>query len=158
MRRMVTQQYFLLARGSATRVGRAKIRILTIAELNRADRAWLEVFYWQQVRPVLTPLAIDPAHPFPQLLNKSLNLIVRLEMRKNNETPKHMAVVQPPPSCRAPVRLPRRDGRRDYVSLGELIGHYRRIFFRARRSLAGGRSASRATASSTSTKKRKAIC
>jgi polyphosphate kinase len=71
---------------------------------------------------VLTPLAIDPAHPFPQLLNKSLNLIVRLEMRKSQETHKHMAVVQLPAILPRLVQLPRRDGRRDYVYLGELIG------------------------------------
>ncbi len=101
-----------------------RIRLLPVAELGRADQAWLEVFYWQQVRPVLTPLAIDPAHPFPQLLNKSLNLIVRLEMRKNGETHKHMAVVQLPAILPRLVQLPRQDGRRDYVYLGDLIGHF----------------------------------
>ena len=38
-----------------------------------------------QVRPVLTPLGIDPAHPFPQLLNKSLNIVVQLEIERNGE-------------------------------------------------------------------------
>jgi polyphosphate kinase len=42
----------------------------------------MESYYHNQVRPVLTPLAIDPAHPFPQLLNKSLNIMVRLEMER----------------------------------------------------------------------------
>jgi len=124
VRRMVTEQYTCWREDLQPALAAQKIRILNIAELNRADRAWLEVFYWQQVRPVLTPLAIDPAHPFPQLLNKSLNLIVRLEMRKNSETHKHMAVVQLPAILPRLVRLPRRDGRRDYVPLGELIGHY----------------------------------
>ena len=65
-----------------------------------------------------------PAHPFPQLLNKSLNLIVRLELRKNGETLKHMAVVQLPAILPRLVQLPRKDGRRDYVYLGDLIGHF----------------------------------
>lgn len=73
---------------------------------------------------VLTPLAIDPAHPFPQLLNKSLNLIVRLEMSKGGESLKHMAVVQIPRILSRVVPLPRSDSRRDYVLLGRLIGHY----------------------------------
>ena len=101
-----------------------RIRILPIKELTKSDLTWLEVFYWQQVRPVLTPLALDPAHPFPQLLNKSLNLIVRLEMKKNGEQHKHMAVVQLPAILPRLVQLPRRDGRRDYVYLGQLIGHF----------------------------------
>jgi polyphosphate kinase len=76
------------------------------------------------VRPVLTPLAIDPAHPFPQLLNKSLNLIVRLEMRKHHEPLKHMAVVQIPRILPRMIKLPREDGRQDYVYLSRLIGHH----------------------------------
>lgn len=100
VRRMVADQYACWRDELQPALAAKKIRILNIAELNRSDRTWLEVFYWQQVRPVLTPLAIDPAHPFPQLLNKSLNLIVRLELRKNNETLKHMAVVQLPRFCR----------------------------------------------------------
>jgi polyphosphate kinase len=124
VRRMVADQYACWRDELQPALAAQKIRILNVATLGRADRTWLEVFYWQQVRPVLTPLAIDPAHPFPQLLNKSLNLIVRLELRKNNETLKHMAVVQLPAILPRLVRLPRRDGRRDYVSLGDLIGHY----------------------------------
>jgi polyphosphate kinase len=124
VRRMVAEQYACWRDELQPALAAQKIRILNVATLERADRTWLEVFYWQQVRPVLTPLAIDPAHPFPQLLNKSLNLIVRLELRKNNETLKHMAVVQLPAILPRLVRLPRRDGRRDYVSLGDLIGHY----------------------------------
>ena len=73
---------------------------------------------------MLTPLAIDPAHPFPQLLNKSLNLIVRLEMARHREVLKHMAVVQIPRILPRLVKLPRADGRQDYVYLDRLIGHY----------------------------------
>jgi polyphosphate kinase len=124
VRRMVQEQYTCWRDELQPALAEHRIRILNIVDLSRSDRTWLEVFYWQQVHPVLTPLAIDPAHPFPQLLNKSLNLIVRLEMRKNNETLKHMAVVQLPAILPRLVQLPRKDGRRDYVYLGELIGHY----------------------------------
>jgi polyphosphate kinase len=124
VRRMVADQYACWRDELQPQLAGQKISILDVAALGKADRAWLEVFYWQQVRPVLTPLAIDPAHPFPQLLNKSLNLIVRLELRKNNETHKHMAVVQLPAILPRLVQLPRRDGRRDYVYLGDLIGCY----------------------------------
>lgn len=124
IRRMVADQYACWRNELQPALATHKISILNVADLGKADRAWLEVFYWQQVRPVLTPLAIDPAHPFPQLLNKSLNLIVRLEMKKNNETHKHMAVVQLPAILPRLVQLPRRDGRRDYVYLGDLIGCY----------------------------------
>ena len=75
----------------------------------------MEEYYRAQVRPVLTPLAIDPAHPFPQLLNKSLNLIVRLEMEKDREVLKHLAVVQVPRVLPRLVQLPR-DGRRARIT------------------------------------------
>lgn len=99
-------------------------RFLELETLDDDDRAWVKEFYHTQVRPVLTPLAIDPAHPFPQLLNKSLNLIVRLEMPREEETHKHLAVVQLPRILQRLVALPRSDGRRDYIFLGRLIGHF----------------------------------
>ena len=100
------------------------IRVLDVPELDASDLAWLKEYYHAQVRPVLTPLAIDPAHPFPQLLNKSLNLIVRLEMSRNLEVLKHLAVVQIPRILPRMVRLPRSDGRRDFVYLSRVIGHF----------------------------------
>ena len=124
VRRMVSDQYACWRSDLEPALAGNRIRILPIKELTKSDLTWLEVFYWQQVRPVLTPLALDPAHPFPQLLNKSLNLIVRLEMKKNGEQHKHMAVVQLPAILPRLVQLPRRDGRRDYVYLGQLIGHF----------------------------------
>lgn len=124
IRRMVHELYSCWQAELQPQLAANRIRILGIPELSRSDLAWLEVYYWQQVRPVLTPLAIDPAHPFPQLLNKSLNLIVRLELPKPGETLKHLAVVQLPAILPRLVRLPRQDGRRDYVYLGQLIGHF----------------------------------
>ena len=123
VRRMVSDQYACWKNDLEPALAGNRIRILPIKELSKSDLKWLEVFYWQQVRPVLTPLALDPAHPFPQLLNKSLNLIVRLEMKKSGEHHKHMAVVQLPAILPRLVQLPR-DGHRDYVYLGQLIGHF----------------------------------
>ena len=100
------------------------IRFLHFSELSEADRAWLENYYQTQVRPVLTPLAIDPAHPFPQLSNKSLNMMVQLEMAQGDEMLRHLAVVQVPRVLPQLVRLPREDSRQDSVFLGHLISHY----------------------------------
>ena len=93
-------------------------------EFEPPDREWLGSYYRAQVRPVLTPLAIDPAHPFPQLLNKSLNLIVQLEMSRDGQIDQHMAVVQIPRILPRLVKLPRKDGRMDFIYLGRLIGDY----------------------------------
>jgi polyphosphate kinase len=56
------------------------ISLTTIGELDEAGQNWCEDYFENEVFPVLTPLAIDPSHPFPQLLNKSLNLAVVLHI------------------------------------------------------------------------------
>src|SRR5262245_6355143 len=80
VRRMVEQQYACWREELRPALAENGIRFLSFDELKQADRDWIENYYRSQVRPVLTPLAIDPAHPFPQLLNKSLNMMVQLEM------------------------------------------------------------------------------
>jgi polyphosphate kinase len=124
VRRMVEQQYACWREQLLPALAQNGIRILDLSDLSAPDLAWVQDYYQTQVRPVLTPLAIDPAHPFPQLLNKSLNLIVRLEMPKNQETLKHLAVVQIPRILPRMVKLPHADGRQDYLYLGRLISHH----------------------------------
>jgi polyphosphate kinase len=124
VRRMVAEQYLCWRNDLRPALAANGIRILNVPELDETDRQWCEQYYHTEIRPVLTPLAIDPAHPFPQLLNKSLNLIVRLELLKSGEALKHMAVVQIPRNQPRLVKLPRADSRRDYVYLDQLIGHY----------------------------------
>lgn len=123
VRRMVDDVYACWREQLEPALRKNGIRLLEMADLDETDREWLEDYYHTQVRPVLTPLAIDPAHPFPQLLNKSLNLIVRLEMPRGSELLKHLAVVQIPRILPRLISLPRSDQRRDYVYLGKLIGH-----------------------------------
>ncbi len=100
------------------------IRFLGVAELGPADRVWMESYFHTQVWPVLTPLGLDPAHPFPQLLNKTLNLIVQIEVRLNSGNHRRLAVVQVPRALPRLVKLPRDDSRQDYVFLAHLVGHY----------------------------------
>jgi polyphosphate kinase len=124
VRKMVADQYACWQQDLQPALARNGIRILELNRLQSRDRAWLQEFYRNQVRPVLTPLAIDPAHPFPQLLNKSLNIILRLEMASAGAPLKHLAVVQCPSILPRLVQLPRQDGRLDYVFLGHLVGHF----------------------------------
>jgi polyphosphate kinase len=124
VRRMVQDQYTCWREQLLPALAKNGIRILALTRLEPQDAQWVQEYFRTQVRPVLTPLAIDPAHPFPQLLNKSLNLIVRLEMARDQEVFKHLAVVQIPRILPRMIKLPRADGRQDYVDLSDLIGHY----------------------------------
>ena len=123
VRRLVNDQYTCWREDIRPALAKNGIRILEISELDNDDFDWLQHYYRTQVRPVLTPLAIDPAHPFPQLLNKSLNVIVRVELNRGPETLKHMAVVQIPRILPRMIQLPRTDARQDYVYLARLVGH-----------------------------------
>jgi polyphosphate kinase len=101
------------------------IRFHPADRLGEADRRWLDAYYREQVHPVLTPLAIDPSHPFPELLNKTLNLIIQLHGTFRGELRRWLAVVQVPRALPRLVQLPRTEpGAHDYVFLGDLIGHY----------------------------------
>jgi polyphosphate kinase len=122
--RMVEQQFDCWRRQLVPALARSGISFLGFHELKATDLEFVEHYYRTQVRPVLTPLAIDPAHPFPQLLNKSLNTLVQLEMPQGGRRIKHLAVVQVPRVLPRLVQLPRAGERRDYVFLSHLIGHY----------------------------------
>src|SRR5206468_2525351 len=124
VRGMVEQLYACWREQLVPALAENGIRFLDFNNIDEADRAWIENYYRTEVRPVLTPLAIDPAHPFPQLLNKSLNMMVQMEMPQGGQMLRHLAVVQVPRVLPRLVKLPRDDSRQDYVFLGQLICHY----------------------------------
>jgi polyphosphate kinase len=124
VRQMVELQYRCWREQLRPALAKKGIRFLQVANLKKNDFEWLERYYRAEVRPVLTPLAIDPAHPFPQLLNKSLNMIVQLEMATSGQALRHLAVVQVPRVLPRLVRLPRETMAQEYVFLAHLIGHF----------------------------------
>ncbi len=121
---MVALQFRFWREELVPSLAKCGIHFLQPAELDERDRAFVEKYYRSQVRPVLTPLGIDPAHPFPQLLNKSLNIVVQLEIERNGDMQRRFAVVQVPRVLPRLVKLPRDNERLDYVFMGQLIGHY----------------------------------
>jgi len=127
IRRLVRDQYACWRQQLAPALAKNGIRFLEPSCLRKPDADELERFFRTQVLPVLTPLAIDPKHPFPQLLNKSLNIIVQLEMRTGKDLLRHLAVVQEPRVLPPVVRLPGEGA--NYVMLGRLIGHFLREIF-----------------------------
>lgn len=124
VRAMVDQQFTCWREELRPALANHEICLFQPADLQGADRAFVENYYAAQVRPVLTPLGIDPAHPFPQLLNKSLNLVVALETERAGELERRLGVVQVPRVLPRLVRLPREDETPVFVFLGEIIGHY----------------------------------
>lgn len=84
------------------------IKFRGVKDLTDADRQFVREVFNREVFPVLTPLAVDPGHPFPRLLNKSLNLAVLLKRPRDDE--RLVAVVQVPAVLPRFVQLPRDKG------------------------------------------------
>jgi polyphosphate kinase len=105
------------------------IRIVRWSNLEEAEKTSLHEYFQNQIFPVLTPLAVDPAHPFPYISGLSLNLAVVL---KNLDTNKeHFARVKVPPLLPRFVRIPGNTGVQDarFVPLEDIIGEYLGLLF-----------------------------
>src|SRR6266699_1611645 len=99
-----------------------RIYVREIAELSAKRTAWANRYLQQEVFPMLTPLAVDASHPFPHLLNRSHNLLVRAKTRRRGE-PLH-AIVQVPRAVSRLILLPRGKGADEpweYIYLASLI-------------------------------------
>lgn len=122
IRRLVEEAYTCWREQLVPQLALHGIQFHDANALGEADRIWLEDYYRSQVHPVLTPLAIDPSHPFPQIANKTLNLITRATLEEGGQTRTRLAIVQVPRGLPRLVKLPRADGRMDFVFLADLIG------------------------------------
>ena len=76
---LVREQYATLNDMILPALAESGIHLLRHHDRNEAQRQWVKEFFEREVRPLLTPIVLDPAHPFPQVVNKSLNFIVELD-------------------------------------------------------------------------------
>src|SRR5213080_3158745 len=98
------------------------IYVREMAELSAKRAAWAHRYFQQEVLPMLTPLAVDASHPFPHLLNRSHNLLVRAKMQRGGE-PLH-AIVQVPRAVSRLIAMPRGKSASEpweYIYLASLI-------------------------------------
>ncbi|HTL15166.1 MAG TPA: polyphosphate kinase 1, partial [Thermomonas sp.] len=104
------------------------IRLLQRGQWTDEQAAWLRAHFRDEIMPVLSPLALDPAHPFPKILNKSLNVVVLLEGRDAFGREGHMAIVRAPRSLPRIIRLPDADGDgdafHDFVFLSSVLSAF----------------------------------
>jgi polyphosphate kinase len=121
---LVQEQYRLLNSTILPSLQREGIRFLQRHEWTAKQKRWLSEYFSQEVVPVLTPVTLDPSRPFPRMLNKSLNFIVRLKGKDAFGRSRHRAVVQAPRSLPRIIRLPdawcNADGK-SYLFLSSII-------------------------------------
>ncbi len=97
------------------------VRLLDWDELSDDAREFARGYFQREVDPLLTPISIDPAHPFPRVLNKALCLALLLRAKRRSSGPLVLGVVTVPRALPRFVRLPSSDGNHDYLLLQDLI-------------------------------------
>jgi len=117
----VTAQYKCWNDHLLPELAKQGVRLLDWEELDEEAQAYAQSYFQREVDPLLTPISIDPAHPFPRVLNKALCLALLLRLKRRSSGPQVMGVVTVPRALPRFVRLPSADGAFDYLLLQDLI-------------------------------------
>jgi len=105
-RALIAEQYRVLNEDVLPALEKHGVRLVRRTELTGAERAWVAQYFAREVRPLLTPIGLDPAHPFPQVVNKSLNFIVELSGRDAFGREGGLAIVKAPRVVPRVIRVP----------------------------------------------------
>ncbi|HET9024309.1 MAG TPA: polyphosphate kinase 1, partial [Burkholderiaceae bacterium] len=94
--RLVRKQYALYNDVIMPALGRQRVAIVNHAQRTDDQREWVRDYVQREVRPLLSPIGLDPSHPFPQVVNKSLNFILQLEGKDAFGRPSATAIMKVP--------------------------------------------------------------
>lgn len=104
--KVVERQYSILNNEILPQLSAEGIHLLRHQDRNDVQRAWVKAYFDREVRPLLTPIGLDPAHPFPQVVNKSLNFIVELSGKDAFGRGTAIAIVKAPRVLPRVIQLP----------------------------------------------------
>ncbi|MEL6904295.1 MAG: polyphosphate kinase 1 [Planctomycetota bacterium] len=132
-RALVEEQYAALNQVVLPALRREGIAVLRRDEWGDEQAAWITDYFRAEVEPILTPVGLDPSHPFPKILNKSLNFVVVVEGEDAFARDAGIAVVQVPRTLPRLIALPPalegEDGRLSYVMLSSVVhAHIETLF------------------------------
>jgi polyphosphate kinase len=128
---MVARQYALYNDDLLPTLQRHGYRLLSHGERNAEQRRWVRSYFQREVQPLLVPVGLDPAHPFPQVANKSLNFIVQLSGKDAFGRSNEIAIVKVPRVLPRVIALPDRvsEGGKAFVLLSSVIrAHLAELF------------------------------
>lgn len=124
---LVDEQYRVFNEVIVPALDKERIRFLRRGEWTTEQDAWLRSYFGNELAPVLSPIGLDPAHPFPRILNKSLNFIVSLSGKDAFGRNTGLAVVQAPRALPRLIQVPpgvAGSGPHDFVFLSSVIHAY----------------------------------
>jgi len=124
---LVDEQYQLLNLLLDNQLAEENIRFLRRTEWNTCMDSWLKDYFDNELLPIISPLALDPAHPFPRILNKSLHFIVSLKGKDAFGRNSGLAIVQIPRALPRIIQLPHEEcdcGPNDFVFLSSVVHAY----------------------------------
>jgi polyphosphate kinase len=136
--RLVERQYELYNKTLMPALARKDIVIVNHAQRTAEQRAWVADYFRREVKPLLAPIGLDPSHPFPQVLNKSLNFIMQLEGKDAFGRPSAIAILKVPRVLPRVIPLPAKiaSGKQAFVMLTSAIrAHLQELFPAARLSV-----------------------
>ncbi|MEC9375462.1 MAG: polyphosphate kinase 1 [Pseudomonadota bacterium] len=122
---LVNNQYELFSHNISTELHNVGINFLPAAQWNNKQYRWLRDFFYREIEPVLSPIALDSTRPFPRILNKSLNFIISLNGVDAFNRKTNIAIIQIPKSLPWLIQLKNEpENENDYVFLYEIIRQF----------------------------------
>ena len=122
--KLIELQYQTLNEALMPQLAEHGVRFLERKDWNEAQQKWLKAYFKREVLPILTPIRLDPAHPFPLTINKGLSIVADLHDPERDEA-HNIAVVPAPRALPRFIQLPEnlRDSDYEYVYLSAIISN-----------------------------------
>jgi polyphosphate kinase len=105
---LVHEQYTVLNEQILPALAKQGIHLVRHIDRSEEQRVWIKDFFEREVRPILTPIVLDPSHPFPQIVNKSLNFIVELNGKDAYGRGASIAVIKAPRVLPRIIQIPQK--------------------------------------------------
>src|SRR3954471_22245927 len=120
-REFVHEQYDCWNNQLMPALAKENIRVLDLKDLDSEQEAFIDSYCEREVDPLLTPVTVDPAHPFPRVINKALCVAFLLKKRRSRSSTTYIGVITVPRVLPRLVRLPASNGTDDYIFLADIV-------------------------------------
>ena len=137
MHAFVEDQYNCWNQRLLPALAREGVRVLAVADLDRSSRDAMDLFFTRQVDPILTPVTIDPSHPFPHVINKALCVAFYLR-RHRKPSATYLGVVTVPRKLPRLVKLANKKDGTDFIFLHDLIETHTRNLYKGYQVISSG--------------------